>query len=199
MLLTFILIQLAINVAILTSLIRLVQERKAYAVEARRREVRLESLAAELCAVGREVTRRGDPVSSRPPISDSERPEVRDPGILPERPPATPPASPVPADRFQGAVGMLRQGVPVERLAGETTLLEGELQVLRNLTRGATPTKTVRRMERVGMGSKRETSGGSRRHSGGARSERQGGMAPAERTTAGARSTREAHAREVAR
>jgi len=63
----------------------------------------------------------------------------------------------------------------------------------------ATPTKTVRRMERVGMGSKRETSGGGRRHSGGARSERQGGMAPAERTTAGARSTREAHAREVAR
>jgi hypothetical protein len=199
MLLTFILIQLAMNVAILTSLIRLVQERTAYAVEARRREERLESLAAELCAVGREVARQGDPVSNRPPISVSGGPGVRDPGIQPEQPPATPPASPVPADRFQGAVRMLQQGVAVESLAGETTLLEGELQVLRNLTRGAAPNKTVRRVGRVGMGSRRETSGESRRHAGGGRSEGQGGMAPAERTTTGARHTHEAHATEVAR
>ena len=198
MLLTFILIQLAMNVAILTSLIRLVQERKAYAVEARRREERLESLAAELCAVGREVTRQGDPVVGRTPISDSGGPKVRDPGILPQRPPA-PPASPVPADRFQGAVKMLEQGVAVESLAGESTLLEGELQVLRNLTRGAASSKTVRRVGRVGMGAKQETTGGSRRHAGGGRPERKRGTAPAKRTTAGARNTHEAHATEVAR
>jgi hypothetical protein len=198
MLLTFILIQLAMNVAILTSLIRLVQERKAYAVEARRREERLESLAAELCVVGREVTRQGEPVAGRPPISDSGGSEVRDRGILPEQPPV-PPASPVPADRFQVAVRMLEQGVAVESLAGETTLLEGELQVLRNLTRGAASNKTVRRVGRVGMGSRRETSGESRRHTGGGRPERQRGTAPAERTTAGARHTHEAHTTEVAR
>jgi hypothetical protein len=198
MLLTFILIQLAMNVAILTSLIRLVQERKAYAVEARRREERLESLAAELCAVGREVTRQGEPVAGRPPISDSGGSEVRAPGNLSDQPPA-PPASPVPADRFQGAVRMLEQGVAVESLAGETTLLEGELQVLRNLTRGAASNKTVRRVGRVGMGSRRETSGESRRHTGGGRPERQRGTAPAERTTTGARNTHEAHATEVAR
>jgi hypothetical protein len=199
MLLTFILIQLAMNVAILTSLIRLVQERKAYAVEARRREERLESLAAELCAVGREVTRQGGPVAGRPPISDSGGPEVRDPAILPEQTPA-PPASPVPADRFQGAVRMLEQGVAMESVAAETTLLEGELQVLRNLTRGAASTnKTVRRVGRVGMGSRRETTGESRRHTGGSRPERQRGTAPAERTTAGARTTHETHATEVAR
>jgi hypothetical protein len=198
MLLTFILIQLAMNVAILTSLIRLVQERKAYAVEARRREERLESLAAELCAVGREVTRQGGPVAGRPPISDSAGPEVRDPAILPEQPPA-PPASPVPADRFQGAVRMLEQGIAVESVAAETTLLEGELQVLRNLTRGAASNKTVRRVGRVGMGSRRETTGESRRHTGGGGPERQRGTAPAERTTAGARNTHETHATEVAR
>ena len=198
MLLTFILIQLAMNVAILTSLIRLVQERKAYAVEARRREERLESLAADLCAVGREVTRQGDPAGGRTPISDSGGPEVRDPGILPERPPA-PPASPVPADRFHGAVKMLERGVAVESLAEESTLLEGELQVLRNLTRGAASSKAVRRVGRVGMGARQETTGGSRRHTGGGRPERQRGTAPAERTTAGARNTHEAHATEVAR
>jgi len=200
MLLTFILIQLAMNMVILASLIRLLRERKAHSVDACRREERLASLAADLCAVGREVTRQSDLVAGRPPISDPGGPEVRDPGILPEQSPTkTPPAVPVPADRAQGADRLLRQGVALESVAGETTLLEGELQVLRNLARGSGSTRTGRQVGRAGMGSRRETTGESRRHAGGGRPEQQRAVAPAGRTAAGARNAPEAHATEVAR
>jgi hypothetical protein len=200
MLLTFILIQLAMNMAILASLIRLLQERKAYAVEASRREERLASLAADLCAVGREVTRQSDPVAGRPPISDPGGPEVRDLGILPEQSPAkTPPAVPVPADRVQGADRLLRQGVALETVVGETTLLDGELQVLRNLARGSGSGRTGRPVGRAGMASRREAIGEGRRHAGGGRREQPRAVAAAGHNAAGARNAPEAHSTEVAR
>jgi hypothetical protein len=171
MFLAFILIQLAINMALLASLVRLSRERKAYSVEASRREERLESLAAELCAVGQQVTRQPDPVVDRSPISDPGDLEVRSSSIPPEPSPAQAPLAVPAADRFQGAVRLLRQGVALETVAAETTLLEGEVQVLRNLARGSGPSRSARRVGRVGMGPRREAIGEGRRRAGGGRPE----------------------------
>jgi hypothetical protein len=200
MLLAFILIQLAMNMVILASLIRLLRERKAYSREACRREERLESLARDLCAVGREVTRQSDRVAGLSPNTDPGGPEVRDTDILSEQPPTkTSPADPVPTDPVQGARELLQHGVAVDTIVGETTLLEGELQVLRNLARGSGSSRTARRVARVGMASRRETTGESRRHAGGGRPEQHRAVATAGRTVVGARSAHEARPTEVAR
>lgn len=135
MLIAFAVVQVGFNVALLILMARLLRERAAQARQVRDREERLEALAVELCAVAREFTRQEMPAASvSPPAPTVVRPgaseESRD---VPPRP--AEPSYPCPdlGERVRGAAALLAQGLAVERVAAETSLLPGEVQVLRNL------------------------------------------------------------------
>jgi hypothetical protein len=192
MLVTFILIQLAVNVALAAGVFRLLQRHEAISGEARRREERLETLAADLCSFGREVTRRSATVSGSAPAPDPAPRAVRVADRVSPASSVKPTAAAAPTDRFRGAVTLHQQGVGLEKVAAETTLLEGEIQVLRNLARGSRSTPTVHRGGRPGRPAGTETTGAGRRRAGGARLEtkRLGGSAkPASAAKAGGRDT----------
>jgi hypothetical protein len=171
MLVAFILIQCAVNAALVAGLFRLLKQREAISEEARQREARLETLAAELCALGRDMARQDTSVAGPPPAADSASGTVREADVAPAPPPVKTSTVPETSDRLQGAVSLLRQGVGLERVAVETALLEGEIQVLRNLARGTRSSTTVQRVGRAGTAAGREAAGAGRRRARGARLE----------------------------
>jgi hypothetical protein len=170
MLTTFILIQVGINLALVLGLVRLLKEREAALRQARQREDRLEALAAELCALGRDFAAQDKtaPESLCAPQEAAPVPRERQAAREKDEP-ATAARIPAAADRFQGAVSLLERGVPLEAVAVETALPDGEVQVLRNLARAPAAAGRGRRAQAV---SKKETSGERRRRpvSGGCRS-----------------------------
>jgi hypothetical protein len=166
MLLAFILIQCAVNAALVAGLFRLLKQREAISEEARQREARLETLAAELCALGQDMARQDTSVAGPPPAADSASRTVREADVTPAPPPVKASTVPETSDRLQGAVSLLRQGVGLEKVAVETALLEGEIQVLRNLARGTQSSTTVHRVGRAGT-----AAGAGRRRARGARLE----------------------------
>jgi hypothetical protein len=131
MLTLFAVIQVGINLLLLVGLAALLRERARTAILQRQREERLESLAAELCALGRDW---GTGVRAEPPPP----PVV---ATIPPPPPA-PPACPDEARsegdeggraRFRAAVSLLASGLDVDEVAARTALPAGEVAVLRNL------------------------------------------------------------------
>lgn len=137
----FVVVQVGINVALLVLMARLLWERAAQARQARDREERLEALAVELCAVAGEFTRhepRPAQIPSPAPAAERAEPCDEDAAAPAER---TEPARPcaVLGERVRGAATLLAQGIAVERVAEETSLLPGEVQVLRNLHRMPEP------------------------------------------------------------
>jgi len=132
MLMAFVVVQVGINAALLVLIARLLRERAA---QTRDREERLEALAVELCAVAQEFTRQEMPpaqVASPAPVTERAEPCEENSAA-----PAAPAESVGPCadlgERVRGATTLLAQGVAVERVAEETSLLPGEVQVLRNL------------------------------------------------------------------
>jgi hypothetical protein len=159
MLIAFVVVQLGINAALLVFMARLLRERAMQARQARDREERLEGLAVELCAVARELTRQEMPAVQIPnPIAAADEQRMSE-GIGDGPTPAEPPyPSPDLAERVRGAAALLEQGLEVEKVAAETALLPGEVQVLRNLRRrsetvggapGAAPPHASKRAHRV--------------------------------------------------
>lgn len=134
MFMTFMLLQVAMNVALIVCLVRLLRERDATARAAREREERLEALAAELCALGHHVSRH-EPRDAAPPTPPEIAPRPSRPEPRPEQAPSRRREDAGTADRFRGAAALLERGVAIEQVAAETALLAGELQVLRNLRR----------------------------------------------------------------
>jgi hypothetical protein len=141
MLIAFVAVQLGINAALLILMAQLLRERAAQARQARDREERLEALAVELCAVARELTRQETSAAQIPrriAAADAQRVSQ---GIGDGPAPAEPPyASPDLGERVRGATALLEQGLEIEKVAAETALLPGEVQVLRNLRRRPFPT-----------------------------------------------------------
>ena len=164
MLTIFILIQVGINLALVLGLVRLLKERDAATRQARQREERLEALAAELCALGRDFAAQEQtaPESVRAPQEAEVAPRERQAAREKDEP-ATAPRVPAAADRFQGAASLLERGVPLETVAVETALPNGELQVLRNLARAPGAVAAVGRGRRAQAASKKEPSGDRRR------------------------------------
>ena len=139
MLIAFSVVQVCFNAVLLLLLIRLLRERAAGARQARDREERLGALAAEVCAIGRELTRQELPAVRDPePPAGANEPAARE--AQPDDRPRTA-ESPHPrrelAERVRGASALLAQGLAVETVVAETSLLPGEVQVLSNLRRGA--------------------------------------------------------------
>jgi hypothetical protein len=130
MLTPFLLVQLAVNVALVCSVILLVRERMSASRLAAEREARLEALARELCALGRELTRAEDRRESLRP-----RDARRTPGPDDSNRPPVARMDATPAARIQGATALLDQGEAVACVAARTALSEGEVQILRNLRR----------------------------------------------------------------
>jgi hypothetical protein len=146
MLVTFAVIQLGVNVVFLLALIRLMREREAAARQAREREERLEALAAELCALGREATRPDRPPASEPASTPARMPaEDRDEDAPHAKPAPDMRRSGEEPDRVRAAATLLARGMTIEDVAKETALLPGEIQVLRNLHRTSTPHEHARR------------------------------------------------------
>lgn len=127
MLTAFLLVQLAVNAALVCGLLLLVRERRGAARLTAEREARLEALARELCDLAREMTRPGDrgagaaPLGARPapavPHAARPQPEESGGGRIPE------------------VADPLAQGDAATRVAARTALSEGEIQLLRNLHR----------------------------------------------------------------
>lgn len=139
MLTVFVAMQIGVNMALLLALFLLLRERNVTARLAAAREERLEALAAEFCALGQAVA-AGATTSSRPrPHGEPDRPDC------PERndtrtaeasvPPLAPPETP---EHLQAAAALLDRGLPVAAVAAKTAILDGEVQVLRNLRRSRT-------------------------------------------------------------
>jgi hypothetical protein len=136
MITTFALLQVGFSVLMLFGLVRLLWERETLARAAKLREERLEALAADVCAVGRDLTRQA---ASAPAVGAVREEATRFPG---EQVGVGPRDCEARADRVQGAAALLAQGASVERVVAATALPEGEVQILRNLRRpGVTPTR----------------------------------------------------------
>lgn len=141
MLITFVVVQVGINAALLILMAWLLRERTAQARQARDRDERLEALAVELCAVARELTRQETPAVQRPaPIAAADEQRASEGIGTGPTPAESPYASPDLGERVRGATALLEQGLEVETVAAETSLLPGEVQVLRNLRRRPFPT-----------------------------------------------------------
>ena len=168
MLTAFVLIQVGINLALLIGLGRLLREREAIGRQAQQREERLESLAAELCALGRDVARHERSAQASPPTPAGTSTASRQGPTTGEESVAGTGGRGVSADadRFQGAVCLLRRGVPIETVAAETALLEGEVQVLRNLARAPGPTAGFDRDRRTRASSRKSPASAARRGAG---------------------------------
>lgn len=199
MLVTFILIQLAVNTALLAGLFRLLRQRQVLSGEARQREERLETLAADLCALGREVAQQGTRVAASPPGFDSAEGVVQESGFAQAPAPVKTPPVPGNSDRLQSAATLLREGVDLEAVAAETALLEGEIQLLRNLARGTRSSTAVRGVGRTGVAARREAVGEGRRRAGGARLENRRSEVSAGPASAARSSARGVQPAEVAR
>ena len=145
MLTTFVVLQVCINAALLVLLARLLRERAASARQAHDREGRLEALASELCAVGREMARQELPcmrLASPPPNaagSPTDAGNANPASVSGDR--VDPPREL--GERARGAMALLERGMGVEAVATETSLLLGEVQLLRNLHRAPTCTNGV--------------------------------------------------------
>jgi hypothetical protein len=130
MLTLFAVIQVGINLLLLAGMAALLRERARTANLQRQREERLESLAAELCALGRDW---GAGVRSEPP------PPPMVEAVETAPPPAIRAAAPASDDgeggrtRFRAAVALLASGLGVDEVAARTALPSGEVAVLRNL------------------------------------------------------------------
>ncbi len=142
MLTAWVLIQCAVNAALVAVLFLLLRERLVTARAMRIREERLESLAAEVCALGRAVVGEVDPTRSRtatpetPPVSPP--PGARQPAPAPGSEPAEAPRADI-SGRVQAVATFLDQGLSVEAVADRTAMPEGEVQVLKNLRRAQKP------------------------------------------------------------
>ncbi len=142
MLTVWVLIQCAVNAALVAALFLLLRERFVTARAMRVREERLESLAAEVCALGRAVVGELDPSRSR--TTGPETPAVSPPpgARLPASAPGPEQAEAPRADssgRVQAVATFLDQGLSVEAVADRTAMPEGEVQVLKNLRRAQRP------------------------------------------------------------
>jgi hypothetical protein len=118
MLTTYLLVQVAINAALVCGMILLVRERRAAARLALEREARLEALARELCALGGELAR----AEGRKRVADGPRPPLVEVNAGPTAP------------ILKGAPG-LEQRSEEAHVPERQRLSEGELQILRNLRR----------------------------------------------------------------
>ena len=132
MITTLALLQVGFNLLMLLGLVRLLRERETLARAAKLREERLEVLAADVCAVGRDLTRQAASAPAVPTVRDEA---TRSPG---ERAGSEAGGSEARATRVQGAAALLAQGASVERVVAVTALSEAEVQILRNLRRPAT-------------------------------------------------------------
>ena len=131
------LLQVGFNVLMLLGLVRLLRERETLARAAKLREERLETLAADVCAVGRDLTRQEAPPA--PAVRAVKDEATHSPG---ERAESEAGGCEARTNRVQGAAALLAQGASVERVVAATALPEGEVQILRNLRRPvATPTR----------------------------------------------------------
>jgi hypothetical protein len=129
MITTLALLQVGFNLLMLLGLVRLLRERATLAQAAKVREERLESLAADVCAVGRDLTRQAAPAPADRTVKEEVAPSPgrrvgSEAGDCEAR-----------AKRVQGAAALLAQGASVERVVAATALSEGEVQILRNLRR----------------------------------------------------------------
>ena len=121
------LLQVGFNVLMLLGLVRLLRERETLARAAKLREERLEALAADVCAVGRDLTRQEAPAPAVRTVKDEA---THSPG---ERAESEAGGCEARTNRVQGAAALLAQGASVERVVAATALPEGEVQILRNL------------------------------------------------------------------
>ncbi len=138
MLTALLLIQCAINAALVGALFLLLRERSTTARAMRVREERLASLAAEFCALGRAVAEGPEPMGghsecSEEPQAASTRQEQR-PGPAGESG-ATEAAQAETPERLHAVAAFLDQGLSVEAVVGRTAVPQGEVQVLQNLRR----------------------------------------------------------------
>ena len=77
MITTLALLQVGFSLLVLLGLVRLLRERERLARAAKLREERLEALAAEVCAVGRDLTRQAASAPAVPTVRDEA---TRSPG-----------------------------------------------------------------------------------------------------------------------
>jgi hypothetical protein len=133
MIATLALLQAGFNLLMLLGLVRLLRERETLARAAKLREERLEALAADVCAVARDLIRQA---ASAPAVCTVREEGARSPG---ERAGSEGGDCESRANRVQGAAALLAQGASVERVVAATALSEGEVQILRNLRRPAAP------------------------------------------------------------
>jgi hypothetical protein len=145
MLSVFLLVQVAVNAALVCGVLLLVRERRTAARLAEERESRLEALARELCALGGELTRAGrqeipvapPPGAAAPSSRDAQMPSITEP-------------EETPAARIQRATALLAHGESGARVAAGTALSEGEIQILRNLRRRRPAAAESKEPERKG-------------------------------------------------
>ena len=136
MITTLALLQVGFNLLMLLGLVRLLRERERLAQAAKLREERLEVLAADVCAVGRDLARQA---ALAPAVRTVRDEATRSPG---ERAGSEAGGCEARANRVQSAAALLAQGASVERVVAATALSEGEVQILRNLRRPvATPSR----------------------------------------------------------
>ena len=131
MITTLALLQVGFNLLMLLGLVRLLRERETLARAAKLREERLEVLAADVCAVGRDLTRQATSAPAMRTVRDEAN---HSPG---EGARSEVGGCEARANRVQGAAALLAQGASVERVVAATALSEGEVRILRNLRRPA--------------------------------------------------------------
>jgi hypothetical protein len=129
MITTLALLHIGFSLLMLVGLVRLIRERETLARAATAREERLEALAADVCAVGRDLIRQTPPAPALRTVRDDP---IRSPG---EATASEAGKCAVRVNRVQGAATLLAQGASVERVVAATALFEGEVQILRNLRR----------------------------------------------------------------
>jgi hypothetical protein len=148
----FLVVQVAVNLALILGVFRLLRERDGRAALAAAREARLEALAAEFCALGREVA-RGVGAASAPAASSPAASVARTALHSPDGPLSAGsgrrPGAGRSSERLRAAALLLDRGLPVGAVASRTALPEGEVQVLRNLRRCQTLAGPVRQRRGV--------------------------------------------------
>jgi len=160
---TYLVIQLGVNVALILGLAFLVRENAVVRRRTTQREERLATLAAELCALGHDLVSRESATTSSPPRlpQDTSADAERQREVAPDPAPCA--VEPAAMDRVDSAVSMLARGMALDTVVAETALPEGEVQVLRNLTRTAKPGVPAGRRGRSATHSPRACLGGERR------------------------------------
>lgn len=150
MLTAFMVVQVGVNLALIAALVFLLRERDARAALAADREARLEALAAEFCALGRDLV-GGLAAAPAPGAGRCRRaaPPRRGRAAPPER------ALPAAADRPPAPAPDPPQGFPVPAPAAAAALPDGEAELIRRL-RASRPAPSGRREVRPAGASPRQ-------------------------------------------